>query len=107
MIDMLLMAPPAGGAAPTGGANGLVTFLPFVLMIVVVYFLMLRPQMKKQKETTKMLTSLEKGDKVVTNGGIIGTIAGFTDNPEILTLRVAEGTKIEILKSAITAKLDA
>ena len=96
------MAPPAGGEGQS--PNPFITFLPFILMIVVVWFLLIRPQRKKQKEHQSMLTQLTKGDRVVTNSGILGTIVGIKDN--IVVLKVSEETKIEFLKSAIAGKID-
>jgi len=96
------MAPPAGGEGQS--PNPFITFLPFILMIVVVWFLLIRPQRKKQKEHQNMLTQLSKGDRVVTNSGILGTIVGLKDN--IVVLKVSEETKIEFLKSAIAGKID-
>ncbi len=96
------MAPPAGadGQSP----NPFVTFLPFILMIVVVWFLLIRPQRKKQKDHQAMLTQLAKGDRVVTSAGIIGTIVGIKDN--VVVLKVSEETKMEFLKSSIAGKVD-
>ena len=84
-----------------GAAGGLLGFLPFVLIIFVIYFLMLRPQMKKQKQQQKMLTELKKGDRVVTNSGMFGTIVGINEKENIIVLKVGEDTKIEFLKSSI------
>ena len=69
---ILLMGQPAG--AGTGQSNALVTFLPLLLVFVVFYFFMIRPQMKKQKEMTNYRNSLKRGDKVITTGGIYGKI---------------------------------
>ena len=96
------MAPPAGGEGQS--PNPFITFLPFVLMIVVVWFLLIRPQRKKQKEHQSMLTQLTKGDRVVTNSGILGTIVGIKDN--IVVLKVSEETNMEFLKAAIAGELD-
>ncbi|MDR0540159.1 MAG: preprotein translocase subunit YajC [Spirochaetaceae bacterium] len=93
------------GAAPAGGAEqGILSFLPFVLIIAIFYFLIIRPQNKKQKETQKMLEALKKGDKVVTIGGIHGTIHSVKD--KTVVLKVDENTKIEFLRSAISSILD-
>ncbi|MEW5700927.1 MAG: preprotein translocase subunit YajC [Candidatus Zixiibacteriota bacterium] len=101
------MAPPPSGEGSS--PNPILTFLPFVLMIVVVWFLLIRPQRKRQKEHQAMLTQLSKGDRVVTNSGMFGTIVGMSDNT--VTLRVGDDsrseTKIEFLKSAIAGKVDA
>jgi preprotein translocase subunit YajC len=85
----------------SGGSAGLLGFLPFILILLVIYFLMLRPQMKRQKQHQKMLTELKKGDKVVTNSGILGTIVGMNEKDNIVVLKVGEDTKIEFLKSSI------
>jgi preprotein translocase subunit YajC len=75
-------------------------------MIVVVWFLLIRPQRKRAKEHTTMLTSLQRGDKVVTNSGMIGTIVGISDGDSIVVLKVGDDTKIEFLKTAIAGKMD-
>ena len=71
-------------AASTGG--GLTSFVPIIVMIGIFYFLILRPQSKKAKETQRMLSELKKGDDVVTQGGIIGKISGIKDNE--ITLQI-------------------
>ncbi|OGC78342.1 MAG: preprotein translocase subunit YajC [candidate division Zixibacteria bacterium RBG_16_50_21] len=91
-----------GQPGQSGGAGaGIMGFLPFLLIIVIIYFLMLRPQMKKQKHHQKMLTELKKGDRVVTNGGMLGTIVGINEKENVVVLKVGEDTKIEFLKSSI------
>lgn len=87
-------------AAPSGGGGGLVGMLPFALMFVVIYFLILRPQSKKAKELQKMLSELKKGDDVVTQGGIIGKITGMKDNE--ITLQVQEGVRLRVVRSSVT-----
>jgi len=95
-MNYLLMAQPApGGAAP----NPIMTFLPFVLIIVVFYFFMIRPQMKKQKEVAAFRNSLAKGDKVVTTGGIYGKILEMKDNTVLL--QVDDNVKIRVDKAAL------
>ncbi|MAI88079.1 MAG: preprotein translocase subunit YajC [Candidatus Marinimicrobia bacterium] len=71
-------------------------------MVMVIYFLMLRPQMKQQKERKKMLENLKKGDKIITSGGIYGTIAGFKGNNSIVILDIDKNVTIKISKSAIS-----
>ncbi len=100
MITNLLMMSMAGSGGGEGG-NPLVAFLPFILIIVIMYFLMIRPQSKKQKEHRAMIDSLAKGDKVMTSGGIIGTIAGIRDKDNILLVKISDGVKIEISRSSI------
>jgi preprotein translocase subunit YajC len=74
-------------------------FLPLVLIIVVFYFFMIRPQMKRQKETQKFRDALQKGDKVVTSGGIYGRIEEIKD--QIIFLEVAPGIKLKVDKSVV------
>ena len=96
MINYLLMAQPAqGGAQP----NPLLSFLPFILIIVVFYFFMIRPQMKRQKEVAAFRNSLQKGDKVVTTGGIYGKIIEIKDN--YILLQIDDNVKIRVDKNAI------
>ena len=88
---------------PASQGNPVLAFLPLILMFVVFYFLLIRPQQKRQQELNKMVEELKKGDRVVTSGGVIGTIAGIQN--DYVILKVGDGeTKIEILKSAVTGK---
>jgi preprotein translocase subunit YajC len=93
-----------GAPAPTGAEqpNMLVTMLPFVLMFVVMYFLIIRPQHKKQKEQQAMIDALKKGDKVVTSGGVHGTITGVKEKEGILIIQVAKDVQIEVSRGSIT-----
>ena len=98
----LLMASPQGADGASGGAaGGIMTFLPFVAIIAIFYLLIIRPQNKKQKETQKMLSALKKGDKVVTIGGIHGTIQ--TVREQSVIVKVDENTKLEFNRSAISS----
>ena len=81
----------------------LMSMLPLVLMFVVLYFVMIRPQMKKQKEHRAMIDSLAKGDEVVTSGGVVGKVAKMGDN--YVGLEVASGVEIQIQHSAVTLVL--
>ncbi|MBL7014032.1 MAG: preprotein translocase subunit YajC [Candidatus Marinimicrobia bacterium] len=76
-------------------------FLPFVLIMGIIYFLMIRPQAKKQKEKSSMLDNLGKGDKVVTIGGIYGTISGIKEKGRIVLLNVDKSTNLTVNKSSI------
>ena len=90
-----------GAAAPPGG--GLLTFLPLVLMLVVFYFLMIRPQQKRVKEHREMVAALKKGDEVVTNGGLGGTVSKVGE--AYLTVRIADGVEVNVQKGAVAALL--
>ncbi len=94
------------GGGQTGGSGGTVgMLLPIVVMFVIMYFLLFRPQAKKQKEMRKMLDSLQSGDQVMTIGGIIGTIAGIDDKKQIVILKIADNVKIRVTRSAIARKV--
>src|SRR5215831_6965059 len=88
-------------AAP-GGSSALTGMLPIVAIFAIMYFLVLRPQSKKAKEHSKMLSELKKGEDVVTQGGIIGKITGMTDGE--LVLQVQEGVRLRVLRSAVQGK---
>lgn len=92
-------------AAAAGGdmSSSLMSMLPLVLMFVVLYFVMIRPQMKKQKEHKAMIDALAKGDEVVTGGGILGKVAKINDNT--VSLEVAAGVEIQIQRSAVVQVL--
>ena len=74
--------------------------LPFILMFVIMYFLLIRPQYKKQKEQQSMIDALKKGDRGVTNGGMHGSIVGVKEKEGIIVLQVAKDVKIEISRGA-------
>lgn len=74
-------------------------FLPLIIIMVIFYVLLILPAQRRQKKTTAMLSALKNGDKVVTNGGIFGTIVGLED--DAVQLRVADQVKLKVLRSAI------
>jgi len=84
--------------------NALIQFLPLILIVVVFYFLLFRPQQTKQKEHRKMLDALRRGDRVVTGGGIIGMVARV-DSAEEVTVDIAEGVRVRVLRSTISSVL--
>ena len=90
----------SGEAATRTPMSTIMSFIPFVLIILIFYFLIIRPQNKKQKETQKMLAALKKGDKIVTIGGIHGTIQSVKESTVIV--RVDGDTKLEFSRSAIS-----
>ena len=99
MIDLAYaMAPtPQGGGGPASIALNLV---PMVLIFAIFFFLLIRPQQQERKRREEMLKSLKKGDRVVTSGGLIGTIVGI--NEQTVSLRVADTVRVECLRSAVT-----
>lgn len=94
--NILMMAAPSGQEA----GNPILSFLPIILMFVVFYLLLIRPQSKRQKEADKMRSELKKGDHVITSGGIHGTIEGIKDN-DVILIKTATDTKIHISRNAI------
>ena len=89
-------------ANPDGaGPSPFSMLLPLLGMLAIFYFLLIRPQQKRQKETQKMINALKKGDKVITASGLIGTVAGLRD--DVVVVKIADNVKVEMLKNAITA----
>jgi preprotein translocase subunit YajC len=90
----------AGGAAPAGpGAGGIASFIPLILIFIVFYFLLIRPQQKKAKEHQQFLNNLRKGERIVTSGGIHGRITGLTDST--VTVEIADGVRIKVNRGSI------
>jgi preprotein translocase subunit YajC len=87
-----------------GDNQAMMQFLPLVLIFVVFYFLLIRPQQKRAKEHKTMLSALRRGDRVVTGGGIIGTVAKVVGDDEV-AVDIAEGTRVRVLRSTITTVL--
>lgn len=89
----------AGNSGQGGG--GLWAFLPFIVIMAIIYFLMIRPQAKRQKEKQNMLQALKKGDQVVSIGGIYGTIAGFKHKGKLVVLKVDKNVELTLNRSSI------
>jgi preprotein translocase subunit YajC len=86
-------------AAP-GASGGLLSILPFVFIFVIMYYVMLRPQMKRQKEAARLVSALKTGDRVITSSGIHGLISNVKDTTVIV--KVADNVKLEMEKTAVT-----
>ena len=99
----MIISPAFAQGASAGGDAGLMSFLPIILMFVLLYFLMIRPQMKRAKEQKAMIESLQKGDEVVTAGGIVGKITKLTD--QYATVEIAPNTEIVVQRSAVQVPL--
>jgi preprotein translocase subunit YajC len=98
--DILAMAPPPGGSGGDGG--GLMsTLIMFSLIIGIFYFLILRPQQKKQKEREKLLESVKKGDKVITAGGVHGTVQGVEE--KTLLIQISDNVKVKFDRTAVSS----
>ena len=97
--------PPGAGASPLAGCaggQGMNMLVPMGLIFVVFYFMLIRPQQKKERERQDWLKSLKKGDEVVTSGGVIGKISGLQD--QVVVLEVQEKVRMKFLRSHITGK---
>jgi preprotein translocase subunit YajC len=102
---MLISPAYAQGLGSFGDSSGLLQgILPMVLVLVVFYFLMIRPQQQKTKEHRAMLAALRRGDRVATGGGIIGTVAKVISNDEVM-VDIAEGVRVRVLRATITSVL--
>lgn len=100
LIESLLINPPVL-AADAGAGWGLAQLLPFVLIFGIFYFLLILPQQRQRRKVQEMLANLKTGDRVVTNGGIYGTVVGFRDS-SVVQLQVASQVKIDVARSAIS-----
>jgi preprotein translocase subunit YajC len=89
----------AGGAGASGLNNTLLQFLPIVLIFVIMYFLLLRPQQQKQRQHREMVSNLRRGDTVVTSGGIIGKVAKAEDDE--VQVEIAEGVRVKVVRGMI------
>ncbi len=94
LVNLIMLAPPQGE-----DANPISTFLPLILIIVVFYFFMIRPQVKRQKDLKNFRDGLAKGDKVITTGGIYGKITAISDNT--LSIEISKDVVIKIDKNAV------
>ena len=102
-MNVLISNAYAQTAAAAGPMGGLMEFLPIILMFGVLYFLMIRPQMKKAKEHKALIAALSKGDEVVTQGGIAGRVSKVGD--DFLSVEVADKVEIQLQKSAVSLVL--
>jgi preprotein translocase subunit YajC len=94
----------AYAAQAPSGAGGLSAFMPIVILFVIFYFILIRPQQKRAKEHQSTLEALKPGDTVITNGGIYGTVIKIDDH--VVTLQCSDKVRIKVIKKAITSKVD-
>lgn len=102
-MDWLISTAAAQAQAPAAGGNALMQFLPLVLIFVVFYFLLIRPQSKRAKEHTAMVAALEAGAEVVTSGGILGKV--ITAGEQFLTVEIADGVQVKVQRHTVTQVL--
>ncbi len=97
-MDILYASTQSGAA---GGGGGMLSLLPFVLIMLILYFLMIRPQSKRQKEKKLMIEAIKKGDRIVTIGGVHGTVVGLKNKGKIVVIKVDKNTNLTVVKSSI------
>ena len=102
-MNLLIAMAPQGGSG-AGGGSMVSTFVMFGAIFLIFYFMIIRPQQKRAKERAKLLSSIEKGDKVITSGGVHGTVAGVEE--KTILLQVTENVKLKIERSAISTILN-
>ena len=84
-----------------GGGDFIIQLLPLVLIFVVFYFLLIRPQQKRMKQHKEMLANVRRGDRIVGNGGLMGTVTKVSDDDDTLTVEIAEGVRVQMLRSML------
>jgi len=89
------------GGGEGGGGSLITSLMPLALIFVIMYMLIIRPQQKKQKDHQRMIDALKKGDEIVTNGGVHGTIVGVKERDQTLIVKIADNVKIEVSRSAV------
>lgn len=101
-MDFLAHAMGTGGTGSSGGqGGGFTAFIPLVLMFVIFYFLLIRPQQKKAKQHKEMLGALKKGDRVISSGGLYGVVTGITD--DVVTMEIAPKVRVKVSRGSISA----
>jgi preprotein translocase subunit YajC len=90
-----------GGAAGQGAAGGFGGLIPIILMFVIFYFLLIRPQQKRNKEHKEMISNLKKGDRIITNGGIYGRVTGLDETT--LTVEIADRVRVKVVRGNVSA----
>ena len=104
MFDLFIASAHAQDAAEVGGQSLLMSFFPFILIFMIFYFLMIRPQKKRLDEEQSMNNALKKGDEIYTKSGILGTIVGITE--KVVTIEVASGVKFKVLRTQVGGLAD-
>ena len=97
----MLISPAYAQAAPTGGSEMLMTFLPFILIFVIMYFLVIRPQQKRVKQHQEMVKNVRKGDTVVTSGGLVGRVTKVIDDDQI-EVEIADGVRVRQMRQMVS-----
>jgi preprotein translocase subunit YajC len=109
LLNLISVAFAEGQTAASGsggfGSGGIQMFILPVLILVIFYFLLIRPNQKKEKDRKKMIDAIQKGDRVITTAGIYGTVVNIKSEEGIVVLKIGEGAKVEFAKSAVQMKV--
>lgn len=105
MLQLATNAFAEGQSTGTPSGGGWQMFILPVFIILIFYFLLIRPSQKKEKDRKKMIEQLQKGDKVITTGGIYGVVVNVKENEDVIVLKIADGAKVEFVKAAIQSKV--
>src|SRR5204862_2175628 len=97
----MFVTPAFAQGSPLGGDNMLVSLLPFVLIFVIMYFLILRPQQKRVKEHAELVKNLRRGDTVVTSGGLVGKVTKVVDDEQV-EIEISDGVRVRQVRSMVT-----
>jgi len=100
-MNFLAYAMGTGGAGGQGGGFG--AFLPLIIMFAIFYFLLIRPQQKKAKQHREMISSIKKGDRVISSGGLHGVVTGLTD--ELVTMEIAPKVRVKVSRGSIAGAI--
>lgn len=105
MFNLISVAYAQASTPQQSQGSGLTMLVPILLMILVFYFVLIRPSQKKEKDRKKMIDDIKKGDKVLTVGGIYGVVSNVKAEENIVVVKIADGTKVEFSKTAIQNKI--
>lgn len=105
MFQLATNAFAQGQSTGTASGGGWEMFILPVFIILIFYFLLIRPSQKKEKDRKKMIEQLQKGDKVITSGGIYGIVVNIKEGEDVVVLKIADGAKVEFVKGSIQAKV--
>lgn len=94
----------ANPSGTEGGPSLITSFIPILLLFVIFYFLLIRPQQKKQKKHLELISDLRRGDKIVTNGGLYGTVVDVKDH--VIVIKIADDVKVELVKNAVATVIE-
>jgi preprotein translocase subunit YajC len=103
--NIVILLAMAGSGQPAGQSSPLGFLLPIILIFAIMYLLIFRPQAKKQKEHQLMVKNVQKGDQVITAGGILGTVAGVAEKDNFVILKIDENVKVKLIKTSIARVL--